>query len=297
MTLKLSCDLAYFGAPEAIRDVAQAAEDLGYDSLCFSEHVAVTTDTPLPPGFSRDDPWHESMTFAAYVAAVTSRIEITTSMMLLPLRPTVLAAKQAAEIDLLSGGRLRLGVSVGWNEPEVAALGQNPRERGARLEEQVEVMRLLWTESEVNYEGRFHDLTGVAIHPRPNRRIPLWMGAGGFARGVPTDGAPTDRALRRIARFADGYKMMAPLGLHPEKARDTAERLRAYVREAGRPEEAVGIEARLLTQVVPEEKWRDVLEEWSKAGATYLGLGNRIVGGTPDDQIAALAHAMNVLRG
>ncbi|WP_460062504.1 LLM class F420-dependent oxidoreductase [Streptomyces sp. YKOK-I1] len=297
MTVGLSCDLAYFGAPEAIRDVAQAAEELGYDSLCFSEHVAVTTDTPLPPGFSHDDPWHEAMTFAAYVAAVTSRIEITTSMMLLPLRPTVLAAKQAAEVDLLSGGRLRLGVSVGWNEREVTALGQNPRERGARLEEQVEVMRLLWAGPDVTYTGRFHRLTGVAVHPRPNRRIPVWMGAGGFARGAPTDGVPTDRALRRIARLADGYKMIAPLGLHPEKAHETVDRLRGYVREAGRPADAVGVEARLLTQVVPEDKWRDVLDAWSKAGATHLGLGNRIVGGTPDDQIAALAHAMDVLRG
>ncbi|MEV5843543.1 LLM class F420-dependent oxidoreductase [Streptomyces sp. NPDC051985] len=292
MTIKLGCDLAYFADPAAVRDVAQAAEDLGYDTLGFSEHVAATSDTTLPPGFAPDDPWHEAMTCAAYVAGVTSRIEITTAMMLLPLRPAVLAAKQAAEVDLLSGGRLRLGVSVGWNEPEIAALGQDPRQRGARLEEQIEIMRLLWSEPSVTYVGKFHDLDGAAIHPRPAHRIPVWMGAGGFANG-----APIDRALRRIARLGDGYKMIAPLGLHPEKAHEVVDRLRTYVREAGRPADAVQFEARLLTQVLPEDEWCDVMDEWSEAGATYLGLGNRIVGGTPDDQIRAIAHAMDVLRG
>ncbi|MEV5843515.1 LLM class F420-dependent oxidoreductase [Streptomyces sp. NPDC051985] len=293
MTIKLGCDIAYFEDPVAIRDVAQAAEELGYDALSFSEHVAATIDAPFPPGFAFDDPWHESMTFAAYLAGVTSRIEITTSMMLLPLRPTVLAAKQAAEVDLLSGGRLRLGVAVGWNEPEMTLLGQDPRGRGARLEEQVEVMRLLWSRPEVTYAGKFHDLDGAGIHPRPGRAVPIWMGAGSMATG----GVPGERVMRRMARFADGYKMFAPLGLDPEKAHDVIARLRTYVREAGRSQDEFGIETRLLTQAVPEDRWRDVMDEWDQAGATYLGLGNRIAGGSPDDQITAINHAMRVLRG
>ncbi|MPY55675.1 LLM class F420-dependent oxidoreductase [Streptomyces spongiae] len=293
MTIRLGCDLPYFEDPSAIRDFAQAAEELGYDTLSFSEHVAVTTDSPFPPGFAFDDPWHESMTLAAYLAGVTSRIEITTSMLLLPLRPTVLAAKQAAEVDLLSGGRLRLAVSLGWNDREVALLGQDPRRRGARLEEQIEVMRLLWSEPSVNYSGTFHDLDGAGIRPRPTRRIPVWMGAGSMASG----GVPTEGALRRIARFADGYKMFAPLGLDPAKAHDVVARLRTHVRDAGRPADAVGLEARLLTQAVPGQQWRTVMEEWAEAGATCLGLGNRIVGGTPDEQIAVLTDVMRALRG
>ncbi|BBC30969.1 hypothetical protein SGFS_022630 [Streptomyces graminofaciens] len=293
MTIRLGCDLPYFEDPSAIRDFAQAAEELGYDTLSFSEHVAATTDSPFPPGFAFDDPWHETMTLAAYLAGVTSRIEITTSMLLLPLRPTVLAAKQAAEVDLMSGGRLRLAVSLGWNDREVALLGQDPRRRGARLEEQIEVMRLLWSEPSVNYSGEFHDLDGAGIHPRPTRRIPVWMGAGSMASG----GVPTDRALRRIARFADGYKMFAPLGLDPAKAREVVARLRTHVRDAGRPAAAVGLEARLLTQAVPGQQWRTVMEEWAESGATYLGLGNRIVGGTPDEQIAVITDVMRVLRG
>jgi len=196
--VKLGCDLPYFEDAAQIQEFAQAAEELGYDVLSFSEHVASTTDSKFPPGFAFDDPWHESMTHAAFLAGVTSRIEISTSMCLLPLRPTVLAAKQAAEVDLLTRCRFRLGVAVGWNEREVAALGQDRHTRGKRFEEQIEVLRMLWTQSEVTFNGSFHELQGVGIHPRPSRSIPLWIGAGNSENA----GIPTDRALRRIARIA-----------------------------------------------------------------------------------------------
>lgn len=292
MTLRLGCDLPFFASPSEIRDFAQAAQDLGYDSLGFSEHVAATRDTPFPQGFSFEDPWHESMTLAAFLAGVTSRIELTTSMMLLPLRPTVLAAKQIAEVDQLCDGRLRLGVSVGWNRREVALLGQDPATRGARFEEQVEVMRLLWTQPSVTYRGAFHELDGAGIHPRPKRSIPIWMGAGGAQGG----GVPSDKLLRRIVRYADGYKMIAPLGLDRQAALTAVERLRAIAGEEGREPGTLGIEARLLTQMTDEDQWRSTVEGWAELDVTYIGLGNRIVGGDVSAQISLIAHAAAVIR-
>ncbi|MGD6749735.1 LLM class F420-dependent oxidoreductase [Streptomyces sp. BH105] len=292
MTVNLGCDLPYFREASEIRDFAQAAEELGYDVLNFSEHVAATTDSAFPPGFAFEDPWHESMTLAAYLAGVTRHIGISTSMYLLPLRPTVLAAKQAAEVDLLTGGRLRLGVAVGWNEREVECLGQDPRTRGARFEEQIEVLRMLWTQPEVTYTGVFHALHGVGIHPRPDRGIPVWIGAGGFATG----GVPSDRLLRRIARIGDGYKMFAPLGLDEDAAVGVVERLRRFTGEAGRDPAALGIEARLLAQAVPEDEWRDVVARWAARGVTHIGLGNRIAGGSVTEQVKLIERVARVVR-
>jgi alkanesulfonate monooxygenase SsuD/methylene tetrahydromethanopterin reductase-like flavin-dependent oxidoreductase (luciferase family) len=133
--VRFGCDLPYFSDPGEIREFVQAAEELGYDHVAFSEHVASAQDSPFPQtggrgaSFSFEDPWHESFTLLGFLAAATSRIELSTSMLLVGLRPTVLAAKQAAEIDLLSRGRLRLGVAVGWNSREYDALGVDPLTR------------------------------------------------------------------------------------------------------------------------------------------------------------------------
>lgn len=291
--IQLGCDLPYFAHSSEIRDFVQAVESLGYDTLSFSEHVAATRDSPFPAGFSFEDEWHEAFVQAAFVSAVTQRIELTTSMALLALRPTVLAAKQAAEIDLLSHGRLRLGVSIGWNEREVESLGQNPRNRGARFEEQIHVMRLLWSQPSVTFSGRFHELSQVGISPRPTRKIPVWVGAGRFT----ANGIPSDKSLRRIARCADGYKMFAPLGLQPTAAMDVIERLRHIVAEEGRDADSVAIEARLLTQATPRDEWRSSVEQWARRGADYVSLGNRVAGGSVDDQIRLLADVIGVVRG
>ncbi|MGY4711516.1 TIGR03619 family F420-dependent LLM class oxidoreductase [Mycolicibacterium sp. CBM1] len=289
--MRLGCDVPYFGSASEIRDFAQAVEELGYDTLNFSEHVAATRDSPFPPGFSFDDPWHEAFTHAAYLAAVTRRVEISTSMMLLTTRPTVLAAKQAAEVQLLSEGRLRLGVSVGWNGREVEVLGQQRAERGRRLEEQIEVMRLLWCQPSVDFSGRFHQLEGVGISPRPAVPIPVWVGGGSFGTG----GVPTDAVLRRIVRCADGYKMFAPLGAAPAVALRVVNRLRSLAEEIGRDPRSIGVEARLLTHVDPPETWAATAERWALAGVDRIGLGNRILGGTVDQQLSALSAVIKAL--
>src|SRR3954451_6501456 len=136
--MRVGVDLPYFASAVEIRDYVQAAEGLGYAHIGFSEHVLSSAASPFPPGLSFDEPWHESFTLLAFLAAVTDRLELSTGMTLLTLRPAALAAKQAAEVDLLSGGRLRLAVSVGWQRREVQALGVDPSTRGQLIEEQVE---------------------------------------------------------------------------------------------------------------------------------------------------------------
>lgn len=278
--MRVGCDLPYFEDPGAIRAFAQGAEALGYDHLGFSEHVAASRSTTYPPMFRFDDPWHEATTLASFLAGVTESIELNTAMLLVTLRAPVLVAKQLAEVDLLSRGRLRVGMSVGWNREEQVALGVDPATRGDRLDELVPLLRRLWSEEEVTHAGPSFNLDRVALHPRPARQIPIWIGAGSHAGA----GEPSDRALRRAARHADGFKLLAPTGLAPERSIEIAERLHALAGGEGR---TLQVEARLLTQVTPAADWASVIRRYRDSGViSHLGLGNRIVGGSVDDQLA-----------
>ena len=161
--MRVGVDLPYFAHAVEIRDYVEAAQGLGYAHIGFSEHVVSSAAETFPPGLSFDEPWHESFTLLAFLAAITAGIELSTGMTLLPLRPAALAAKQAAEVDLLSGGRLRLAVSVGWQRREMQAVGVDPSTRGALIEEQIEAMRLLWSQDLVTYHGRHVVLDEVAL--------------------------------------------------------------------------------------------------------------------------------------
>jgi probable F420-dependent oxidoreductase len=283
-TCRIGCDLPYFADPIEVRDFAQGAEELGFAHLAFSEHVVSSADTPYPPGLSPDDPWHESMTLAAFLSGVTTRIELNPSVMLLTLRPAALAAKQIAEVEMLSGGRLRVTGSVGWNRREVAALGNDPSRRGDLLDEQIPVMRALWAGEQVSVSGEQITLDRVSIHPAPSRRVSLWLGGGGMADGRPVPPAPA--ALDRAARLADGFKMMAPLGLDLDLARRVADDLRERATRHGRDASAVGLEPRILVQATTPQQWNEQIAMWSEYGATHIGLTNRIVGGGVDEQLA-----------
>ncbi len=278
--MRVGCDLPYFADRGAIRAFAHGAEELGYHHLGLSEHVAASRATDLPPGFAFTDPWHESATLLGFLAAVTERIELNTAMMLVTLRHPVLVAKQMAEVDLLCQGRLRLGVSVGWNREEQEALGVDPATRGRRIQEIVPLLRRLWSEDAVTHQGEFFVLDEVAIHPRPTRAIPIWMGAGGLDNA----GVPPDVALRRAARLADGFKLIAPTGLDVDHALALAERLCSLAADQDRTLE---VEGRLLTHVTPSDQWAGVVRRYRESGViTHVGLGNRIVGGTVDEQIS-----------
>ncbi len=277
----------------AIRDFAQAVEALGYDQLVAYDHVlgANTANRREWLGYTMHDMFHEPFVLFGYLAGCTRRLGFTTGIMILPQRQTALVAKQAAELDVLSGGRLRFGVGVGWNSVEYEALGMDFHTRGVRLAEQIRVLRALWTQESVTFHGRWHHIVEAGINPLPIQRpIPIWMGG------------QADAVMRRIARLADGW--FPGGGLQDERTRHEAvsreeliESLRRYLREAGRDPASVGIEGRIsVTQGGPEE-WRRTADEWRTLGATHLSVSTMRGGfATPDAHIEVVRRFWDAMR-
>ena len=234
--------------------------------------------------YSFENTFHEPLVLFGYLAAITARLELVTGILILPQRPAALVAKQAAEVDVLSGGRLRLGIGVGWNRVEMAGLGFEFGNRGRRVDEQIEVMRALWTQPLVTYEGEFHQLRAVGINPLPVQRpIPLWF--GGAAEPV----------LRRMARYGEGW---IPNARTAEQAAPTLVRLRGLLAEAGRDPAAFGIDARLTVAREPRESWVDFVAAWQAAGATHLGINTMGAGlASVDEHLATLQAFMDKVGG
>jgi probable F420-dependent oxidoreductase len=270
--------------PKTIRDYAQAAEDLGYEHLLAYDHVlgADPSNREGWRGYTHETMFHEPLTLFCYLAAITQHLELVSGVIVLPQRQTALVAKQAAEVDVFSSGRLRLGVGIGWNAVEYEALGEDFSTRGARIEEQIEVMRLLWTQEVVSYEGKYHRIDEAGINPLPVQRpIPVWMGAR------------ADVGLRRTARVAGGW---FPLGPPDEKMREALKRLRDYVEEAGRDPESVGIEARLDVARVPPEEWVAQTEAWRSLGATHISINTMNAGlGSPREHVETIQRYKEAL--
>jgi probable F420-dependent oxidoreductase len=245
--------------PAAIRDFAQAAEELGYHHLLAYDHVVGANPASRPgwrPPYTYKDMFHEPFVLFGYLAGLTKRIELVTGVIILPQRQTVLVCKQAAALDVLSGGRLRLGIGIGWNPVEYEALGENFKNRGRRSEEQVEVMRKLWTQELVTFEGEWHKITDAGLNPLPIQRpIPIWFGGG------------HDQTLRRVARLGDGW---FPLLGPDDKCRAMIEKIRAYTREAGRDPRSVGIEGRIMIGQGSPEQWTKEIQAWKELGATHV---------------------------
>jgi probable F420-dependent oxidoreductase len=221
----------------------RAAEELGYHHMRFLDHVVGIVaerhgglaQTP----YTSKSYIHEVFTLLAYLAGQTRRIRFVTGVLILPQRQTLLVAKQAAEIDILSGGRLTLGVGVGYNQIEFRAMGGNFAERGKLFEEQIEVLRLLWTRDDVNFKGRWHDIQDSSLAPLPVQRpIPIWIGVG--RRITPI---PPDHVLRRVGRLADGW---LPQWEMSEEARVAIGKVHAAAREAGRNPEDITMEMSLV---------------------------------------------------
>jgi probable F420-dependent oxidoreductase len=253
--------------PGDIRRWATAVEELGYDHILAYDHVlGAGTDTrPDWHGYTSEDPFHEVFVLFGYLAAITRSVELATGVLVLPQRQTALVAKQAAEVDVLSGGRLRLGIGIGWNEVEYGALGESFRDRGARSEEQVELLRELWSTPVITHAGRWHHVDSAGINPRPAAGlIPVWLGGS------------ADQTLRRVARIGDGW---LPTG-DPDRARDKVELLRDYARRAGRQPGDIGIEPRLNLAAVPPGDRADYVARWRGLGATHLTINTMGVGHT-----------------
>jgi len=269
--------------PAVIRDFAQTAEALGYHHILAYDHVIGANPASRPgwrPAYTHKDSFHEPFVLFGYLAGITKSLEFTTGIIILPQRQTVLVAKQAAALDVLSGGRLRLGVGIGWNPVEYEALGADFKNRGRRSEEQVEVMRKLWTNELVTYEGQWHKITDAGLNPLPVQRpIPIWFGGS------------DDRALRRLARLGDGwFPLMGP----DDTCRAAIEKIKSYAREAGRDPKSIGIEGRVaIAGKSPEELKREI-DGWKNLGATHLAVNTMKAGlGTPAAHIEAIRRFHN----
>jgi probable F420-dependent oxidoreductase len=210
----------------------------------------------------------------SHLAAITTRLEFVPAVLVLPQRQATLVARQAADLDLFSGGRVRLGVGTGWNYLEYRALGEDFATRGARLDEQIEVMRRLWSGELQSFEGRFHHLDRVALNPPPRRPIPIWMGGR------------SEVAYRRAARSGDGFIFAG----RPEPAQEAWPRLSQLLTEAGRDPSSFGRELDLWARESPLQM-RDFVLKWRDAGGTHVGIGTMNRGlSTIADHIAYIAE-------
>jgi probable F420-dependent oxidoreductase len=271
---------------KAIGEFARAVEALGFDHLFVADHVLGADPAfhshPSLATYSHRAVVHEALTLMAYLAALTTRITLATGILILPQRQTALVAKQAAEIDVLSGGRLRLGVGVGWNAVEFEALNEPFENRGRRAAEQVAVLRELWTRPVVDFRGEFHRISHAGLNPMPIQRpIPIWFGVG--SREQPM---PPEAALRRIARLADGWS--------PNFAPDApgavlVSRVHRYAQEAGRDPSRIPLEGRIRLAGQDADGWVMQVEAWKALGATSFIAEPRNAGlGFPDGHLEAL---------
>ena len=242
----------------AYRDYAQAAEALGYTHILAYDHI-LGANPDRPGGWSGPytykDPFHEPFALFSYLSGVTPKLGFVTGVIILPQRDTALVAKQAAMVDILCGGRLRLGIGIGWNEVEYVATGNDFHQRGRKADEQIDVLRELWTKPLVNYTGRYHTIPDAGINPLPVQQpIPIWM--GGHAEAV----------ISRLARKGDGWIPGYRTAAAAAKTLDLLDNLLA---EQGRSRADIGIEIRLLYQNGTPESWGTIIEDWQTAGATH----------------------------
>lgn len=266
--------------PAKIRDWAQAAEELGYHCIEVADHVfGAAARGDWKPLYSEKDAFHETFTTMAFIAAVTRTIKLCSGVLILPQRQTGVVAKQAAEVDILSGGRLRLGVGVGWNHVEYEALDTDWKTRGARQAEQIEVMRRLWTEDLVTFKGRFHDLVDVNILPAPVQRpIPVWFGGS------------SDAVLKRTARIGDGWMPI----LAPDQAEPRLALLREHLTSFGRDPETFGLEGWLRMDERDPQRWAAAAAGWKRLGAQMVMLYPMFRMPTFDEQIDILRRFKEV---
>ena len=273
--------------PGAIRAFGQAAEEMGYTHLLAFDHVLGAN--PERPGgwqgpYTYRHAFHEPFVLFGFLASATTRIGFATGIIILPQRQAALVAKQAAAVDVLSSGRLRLGVAVGWNPVEFEALGEDFHTRGRRIEEQIALMRALWTKELVTFAGAELHVSDAGLNPLPVQQpIPVWMGG------------ESDVVQRRTARVADGW--MPHFGPGPQ-GQEAADRMLSLVREAGRDPAAFGIESRITLARVPRDRWPKELEAWrAMRGITHLTVNTMGLGlEKPDQHVAILRDVHEMVR-
>ncbi len=273
--------------PIAVRDYAQAVEGMGGSHILAFDHV-LGANAESRPGWSgayrHTDAFHEPFVLFGHLAAVTKSVEFVTGVIILPQRQTALVAKQAAAVDVLSGGRLRLGIGVGWNAVEYEALGENFHDRGRRSEEQIEVMRQLWTNELVTYEGRWHNITDAGLNPLPVQQpIPVWFGGA----------AP--QTIRRVATIGDGW---FPLFRPDDNGKQLVESMWEQAEAAGRESGSIGVESWVSVRNSSEDDWLRTVEAWRALGATHISVNTMNAGlDSPQAHIDTVRRFMQAVSG
>ena len=271
--------------PLMIRNYAQTAKNLGYTHILAYDHV-LGANPDRPEGFkgpyTYQSSFHEPFVLYSYIAAITQKIGLVTGVIILPQRQTALVAKQAATLDVLSNGRVRLGIGIGWNKVEYDALGENFHDRGKRSEEQIAVLRALWTQELVVFKGKYHNIPDAGLKPLPVQRpIPIWI--GGSAPNV----------LKRIAKLGDGWM---PNYRTAEECKPHLETLDKHLSAAGRTRAQLGVEPRIRYGDGNPETWHTLIRDWEAVGATHLTLISEGAGfGTPQKHIEAIRNFANVV--
>ena len=254
------------GDPEALREIGLATEALGYSHLLMYDHVVGAVHADREPKlwgpYTEQDPFHDPLVAFGYLAGITQNIELVTGVLILPQRQTALVAKQATDVDLLSGERLRLGVGTGWNYVEYDTLGQDFAVRGKRFDEQITFLRQLWTEDVSSFDGEFDRLDRGNINIRPKRSIPIWM--GGFS----------EPAFRRAGATGEGFIFAGPLEGGQGRVGgvlDGWERTKQYLQENERDLAGFGADYVMLASRSVEETL-DTLKRWQDAGGTHASV-------------------------
>jgi len=264
--------------PIAVRDYAQAAEGLGYTHLLAYDHVVGADITNRPDWrgpYTTASLFHEPFVLFGYLAGLTTHLEFVPGVIILPQRQTALVAKQAAEVDVLTGGQFRLGIGIGWNEVEYEALNEDFRNRGKRSEEQIAVLRALFTDEVVTFHGKWHHIEAAGLNPMPVQRpIPIWIGGS------------SEATLKRVGEMGDGWFPQRP---PDDTAREMIEKMREYARAAGRDPSAIGFEARVSIAGTTPDEWARQVEGWRAIGATHLSVNTMKAGlHSPQEHIDAI---------
>lgn len=270
--------------PAVLREYVQTVEGLGFDYLTIYDHVLGAN--PNRPGgwsgpYTYQTQFHEPFVLFGWMAALTQKLELVTGVIILPQRQTALVAKQTAQISVLSGGRFRLGVGVGWNAVEYEGLGEDFHKRGKRVEEQVPLLRELWTKELVTFKGDFDTVTDAGLNPLPPQPIPIWFGGN------------SDVALRRTARMGDGW---LPNTMPVSELRVQLDILRRYLTEAGRDPNGFGVDVRMSMNRTPESEWANEAAQLAEMGVTHVAFNTMGVGfKTLQEHLAAIKTFKTIL--
>ncbi len=271
--------------PGAVREYAQAAESMGYNHILAFDHVLGANAESRPEwsgAYRHTDAFHEPFVLFGYLAAVTNSVELVTGVIILPQRQTALVAKQTTAVDVLSQGRLRLGIGIGWNAVEYEALGENFHDRGRRSEEQIDLLRKLWTNDLITYKGRWHKVTDAGLNPLPVQQpIPVWFGGA----------AP--QTIRRVATMGDGW---FPLFRPDDRGKELIESMREQAAAAGRGPDDIGVESWVSIRDSSADDWKRTAEAWRELGATHLSVNTMNAGlGSPQAHIEAIQRFKEVM--